>query len=269
MEYKTLSISRAGHVVTCTLSNPPLNLMNATMVSELDAFTGEVEASGADRVLVVTGGADGIFITHYDVGELSTVSDQMTESTAAGSQELDEVAQIHRVLNRLEHMPVVPIAALNGTAMGGGCELSLACDLRVMADGPYAYGLPDTGVGIIPGAGGTQRFARMLGTARALDLILHGRVMTPAEALDLGLVQRVFPAAEFGVRVAEFAGELAQRAPVALAAAKKAIRLGSEVTLAEGIAIESRAFAETMSSEDAREAMRAYLKGESYEFKGR
>lgn len=271
MSYKTLSIERSGHVVTCTLINPPRNLMNATMVQELDAFTREVDEAGTDRVLVLTGGADGIFITHYDVGELSSASDRMAGAAPAEDERQSnrEAGGLHRVLNRLERMPVVTIAALNGTAMGGGCELSLACDLRVMADGPFRYGLPETGVGIIPGAGGTQRFARLLGTARALDLILHGRVMAPAEALELGLVQRLFPADEFPARVAEFAGLLARRAPIALAAAKRAIRQGSQVPLDEGLAIEARAFAECMRSEDARAAMRAYLDGKTVEFKGR
>lgn len=250
--------------MSCTLLNPPMNFMNARMVGELDDLSREVERTREDRVLLITGGVEGIFITHYDVGELV----DLAEGTGASGGASSEVGRIHAVLNRLERMPKPTIAALNGTAMGGGCELSLACDFRLMADGPYAYGLPETSVGIIPGAGGTQRFARLLGTARALDLILHARVMTPPEALEIGLVHRLFPVEGFLDQAREFALDLAQRAPIALAAAKEAIRRGAEATLDEGIAIEGREFARTMRSADARGAMRAYLRGEAYTFKG-
>jgi enoyl-CoA hydratase len=262
VELRHLSIERDGGVVTCTLRNPPRNLMNAAMVRELDLVTRELEQDREARVLVLTGGVEGIFITHYDVGELVGVADRSHEGASG------EVASIHVVLNRLERMPVVTVAAVNGIAMGGGCELALACDFRLLADGAGRIGLPETSVGIIPGAGGTQRMARLLGTARALDLILHGTVLEPARALEVGLVHRVFPAAEFHARAHEFASGLARRAPIALAAAKEAIRRGADVNLDEGLAIEARAFARTLRSADARNAMRAYLRGEPYEFKG-
>jgi enoyl-CoA hydratase len=164
----------------------------------------------------------------------------------------------------------VTIAALNGNAAGGGCELSLACDFRLMADGPYRYGLPETGVGIIPGAGGTQRMARLLGTARALDLVLHGTLLTPAQALEVGLVHRVYPPSEFRAEVARFAENLAARAPIALAAAKRAIRAGAEQPrLEDGLAIEQEEFGRTMRSKDAAGAMRAWLEGKTYTWQGK
>jgi enoyl-CoA hydratase len=263
VELRHLSIERDGGVVLCTLSNPPRNLMNAAMVRELDLVTRELEQDRDARVLVLSGGVEGIFITHYDVGELVSLADRSHDGAGGG-----EVASIHVVLNRLERMPAVTVAAVNGIAMGGGCELALACDFRLLAEGTGRIGLPETSVGIIPGAGGTQRMARLLGTARALDLILHGTVLEPAKALELGLVHRVFPAAEFRARTREFASGLARRAPIALAAAKEAIRRGGDVNLDEGLAIEARAFARTLRSADARNAMRAYLRGEPYEFKG-
>jgi enoyl-CoA hydratase len=265
MDYRHLSVERSGGVVLCTLSNPPMSYMNARMVRELDELTREVEAARDDRVLVLTGGIEGIFITHYDVGELVELAER---AGAAAGGAPSEVGLIHAVLNRLERMPKPTVAALNGNAMGGGCELSLACDFRVMADGPYLYGLPETTVGIIPGAGGTQRFARLLGVARALDLVLHARVMTPQEAFEIGLLHRLLPAVGFLEHAREFARDLARRAPIALAAAKEAIRRGAEVGIDEGLAIEAREFARTMRSSDARNAMRAYLRGEPYEFKG-
>jgi len=263
MGYRYLSVSRHAGVATCVLSNPPMNFMNAPMVAELGQLTREVEANPGDRVLMLTGGVEGVFITHYDVGELSALAER-----GAGGDGEPAVGFIHTVFNRIERMPKITVAALNGNAMGGGCELSLACDFRLMADGPFAYGLPETSVGIIPGAGGTQRFARLLGTARALDLILHAHVMNPKEAHTIGLVHRVFPVENFLAHATGFAEALARRAPVALAAAKEAIRFGAEAPLEEGLAIERRAFLRTMQTADARHAMRAYLRGERYEFKG-
>jgi enoyl-CoA hydratase/carnithine racemase len=265
MSYRYLSVDRRAGVVTCTLRNPPMNYMNHGMVLELDQLTREVEAEPADRVLLLTGGLDGIFITHYDVSELQILAGRSQERDLATSE---AAGLIHTVFNRLERMPKITVAALNGTAMGGGCELSLACDFRVMADGPFRYGLPETSLGIIPGAGGTQRMTRLLGVARALDLILHAHILTPAEAYAGGLVHRLYPAAEFHARAAEFAADLAERAPLALAAAKEAIRGGAELKLDQGLALERRAFARTMRSADARNAMGAYTRGESYAFKG-
>ena len=267
MSQRYLSVERRNGIVTCTLTNPPQNLMNAGMVRELDELTREVEASRDDRVLLLTGGLEGVFILHYDVGELRDAAERLTGGEATPGA-AEPAASIHAVLDRLERMPKVTIAALNGTAMGGGCELSLACDFRLMADGPFRYGLPETSVGINPGAGGTQRMARLLGTARALDLILHAQVLEPAEAHAIGLIHRLLPARDFLAQATAFAEDLAKRAPVALAAAKEAIRRGAEVGLDEGLAIEREAFARTMRTADARNAMRAYLAGESYEFKG-
>jgi len=263
MAYRHLTLERKGAVALCTLSNPPMNFMNAVMVRELEQVTREVEASRDDRVLVFTGGVDGIFITHYDVGELVTAAEAPAAAPTA-----DALMLIHRLFNRIERMPKVTIAALNGTAMGGGCEMSLACDFRLMADGPFRYGLPETSLGIIPGAGGTQRMARLLGTARALDLVLHAEIMEPKDAHAVGLVHRLLPADGFLGHALAFADDLAARAPIALAAAKEAIRRGVDVSLDEGLAIEQRAFLRTMQSADARNAMRAYVRGETYRFRG-
>jgi enoyl-CoA hydratase len=137
-----------------------------------------------------------------------------------------------------------------------------------MRDGPHVVALPETGVGILPGAGGTQRLARMLGSARALDLILHGTMLTPAQALEAGILSRVYATESFEQDLGAFVDNLAKRAPIALTEAKRAIRDGVEVGLREGLLIEQRCFERTMASADARNAMKAYLKGEPYEFKG-
>lgn len=261
-----LSVERADGVATVTMTNPPRNFLTNPMVQELDAVTRDLEADPSVRVVVLTGGVDGIFITHYDVGELLLVCEHEPVLQALES---GEPTQIHGVLNRLERMRPITIAAVNGTAMGGGCELSLACDFRLLADGDFGYGLLETSVGIIPGAGGTQRMARLLGPAKALDLVLHGTVMTPREAHALGLAHRLLPAASFTAGVAEFARGLAARAPLALQAAKQAIRQGVERPIDEALRIEQQAFARTLRTEDARGAMRAYVDGRPFGFQGR
>ena len=226
----------------------------------------DVEPDDSVRVLVLTGGGEGVFIAHYEVGELAAGAE--AQAGAPSSEGEVRLHPMHQLCLRLERMSAVTVAALNGSAAGGGCELSLACDFRLMADGDFAYGLPETSVGIIPGAGGIQLFSRLLGTARALDLILHARLLSPAEALDLGLVHRVFEAADFEREADAFARDLAGRAPIALAAAKQAIHRGVALELADGLAVEQRCFGRTMRSKDAAGAMRAWLNGESWVWKG-
>jgi enoyl-CoA hydratase len=270
MTYTHLEIERSGDVVTCALSNPPRHTLNAAGVGELAQMLDEVESDPSVRVLVLTGAGEGVFVAHYEVNELAAAAEhQVARPSAPAPGDDSGLHPFHQVILRLERLHAVTIAALNGSAAGGGCELSLGCDFRLMADGPFGYGLPETLVGIIPGAGGTQRFARLLGTARALDLILHGRILSPAEALEMGLVHRVFSPDAFRDEVAAFAADLAGRAPLALAAAKQAIHEGSRLTLEQGLAVEQACFERAMRSQDAAGAMRAWLAGESYEWQGK
>jgi len=274
MNYRYLDVTRDGHVVTCTLSNPPHHTLTAGSVLELFEVLNDVEADTSVRALVFTGASEDVFIAHYEVGELSDTAERSIEggATAASSEASEpERSDMHQLCLRLERMSAITIAAMNGKAAGGGFELSLACDFRLLADGRYRVGLPETSIGIIPGAGGTQRYARLLGTARALDLILHAKLLTPAEALELGLVHRLYPPDRFRVEAEAFAEDIASRAPIALAAAKQAIQQGSQLPLDESLLLEQRCFERTMRSKDAAGAMRAYLGGAGktpYEWQG-
>ena len=263
----TIELSRDGHVATITFSNPPTHTLTDPMVAELDRITEQLLGDAELRVLVLTGAGDGVFIAHYEVAELAegAAAAQAGEERGPGGGG-SRPHRLNRVLLRLEQMRAITVAAINGTAMGGGCETTLACDFRVMADGDFRYGLPETSVGIIPGAGGTQRLPRLIGVARALDLILHARVVTPAEALELGMIHRVYPAASFRDEVAAFVADLAERAPIALGAAKAAVHKGIDADLETGLFIEQAAFRRTMQSKDAGGAMRAWLEGRPYEF---
>ena len=273
--WKHLGLERSGGVVTCTLANPPTHTLTASGVTELGELVENLEGDASVRVVVFTGADPDIFIRHYEVGELSASSDRAvaaahSDANTVGSAEADapELHAFHQLCLRLEAMDAITVAAINGFAAGGGCEFTLACDFRLMSDSVPGYGLPETSVGILPGGGGTQRFARLLGTARALDLILHAKLLSATEALESGLVHRLYPADRFAKEVEAFAADLAARAPIALAAAKRAVQVGSRLPLEQGLALEQDCFGRTMRSKDASAAMKAFLAGERYEWKG-
>jgi enoyl-CoA hydratase len=265
-DYTYLQTRREGPVLIATMVNPPKNLLNAPMVEELLALADSVADDDATRVLVLTGGADGIFITHYDVGELSTLSDAVRSAGAtmpqAASASTERPARQLHPLNRLSlklaALPQPVIAAVNGTAMGGGCELALACDFRIIARGGV-FGLPEVRIGILPGAGGTQRMARMLGTAKAMELIMLGNAIDADEAARLGLAYRAVDADQLMPEVMALANELAIRPRLSVALIKQCIRQGVEMPLEDALHCESEAFMQTMRSEDASRLMRAYL----------
>jgi enoyl-CoA hydratase len=259
--------TREGGVVTLRHANPPRHTLTAAGVTELAHRLDALEVDPALRVLVLGSAAEGVFIAHYEVGELAAAA-EAPRPARGDAGDAKRLHPFHALCLGLERLPAITIAALRGSAAGGGLELALACDFRLLADGPFRVGLPETSVGIIPGAGGTQRLARLLGEARALDLILHAALLAPAEALAQGLVHRVFAAASFEDEVRAFAQDLAGRAPIALAAAKRAIRGGAALPLEAGLALEQEQFARTLRSKDAAGAMRAFLRGERFDWKG-
>jgi enoyl-CoA hydratase/carnithine racemase len=260
MAYEHLTIEDQGHVVRCTIANPPRHTLVFPLIKELHQMLDDLDNSDQVRVLVLTGASDDYFMRHYEVQELVDAADNNLASGDSAPTGLPiKLHSFNRLCLRLENSRYVTIAALNASAGGGACEITLSCDFRLMKDGDFHYGLPETNIGILPGGGGTQRFARMLGTAKALDLILHGNVMNPAEALQLGLLHRVFPADSFEEDVAAFAENLARRAPVALASVKQSIRRGADLPMDQALLVEQQAFDQTMFTKDAAESMRAYL----------
>jgi enoyl-CoA hydratase/carnithine racemase len=255
-DHRYLQLRREGPVLIATMVNPPRNFLNAPMVEEMRALAESIASDAEVRVLVLTGGADGIFITHYDVGELSSVSDAARTRDGIGAG--PELHAMHWLLLALQALPQPVIAAINGTAMGGGCELALACDFRIMARGGV-IGLPEVRVGILPGAGGTQRMARLLGTAKALELMLLGNAVDGDTAERIGLVHRAVDPDRLMPEALELAKELASRPALSLAMIKQCVLQGSEMALLDGLRFEQEAFWKTMRSEDASRLMRAYL----------
>ncbi len=253
MKYFKVETDRA--IQTWTMSNPPMNYMTGAMVGELLELVGRAEADEELRAIILTGGIEGKFITHYSVEELAAAAADPAEC-ARTFPELE--AGFHRLLERIMLMPKAVIAAINGDCMGGGYELALACDFRLAADGPYQIGLPEAVLGILPGGGGTQRLPRLIGRARALEVMLFGNVYHPREAERMGMVNRVLAPETLMSFAMGWARTLAKRPPRSIGAIKRAVQLGMDRDLAAGLYVERSEMRDVMCTEDARTIMNAY-----------
>jgi enoyl-CoA hydratase/carnithine racemase len=254
---------RRGATAVITYANPPLGTMTAAGAEEMfQAVEAAVENSEI-RCIVLTGGAPGIFVRHYDVGELTVLGERLAQAPTAATQ---PPAQPQRpaggflgLTDLIAAAPKPVIAAINGLCMGGGFELSLACDIRIAGKDVTSIGLPETRVGIFPGGGGTQRLPRVIGEARALEMILRGRVVTGPAAHEIGLVHEI--ADDPLARALEIAEEFAARPPEGLAYAKRLTRAALDRPLSEGLADERRSFSEVVRLPSAIEAMKVSLAG--------
>nr|MBA2600593.1 enoyl-CoA hydratase/isomerase family protein [Actinomycetota bacterium] len=246
-EFVNLEVSAAG-VGTIRLDRPKVNALNAQVAREI---AGAVDAARRDERVkaVVVYGGERVFAAGADIKEMADL-DAVSMYRYIG--------EFQDVFTRLERLPVVTIAAVNGYALGGGCELSLACDFRVCAE-DAKLGQPEIQLGVIPGAGGTQRMPRLIGVGRAKDIIFSGRMVDAEEALRIGLVDRVVPAADVLDAATKLAGRYARGPSVALAAAKQAIQGGIETDIASGLLIERQAFAALFASEDQKIGMKSFV----------
>jgi enoyl-CoA hydratase len=219
----------------------------------------ELAGDTAARVLVLTGAGEKAFAAGADIKEMTEMT--VLEGHAWG-------ALGHECCRLLETMPKPTLAAVNGFALGGGCELALACDIRYASESAK-FGQPEINLAVIPGWGGTQRLARAVGAALAKDLILTGRNVDASEALRMGLVSAVYAAGELLERVLETAGSLAKRSPVALSAAKDSTNRALQGDLAAGLSYEAILFAALFATEDQKEGMRAFAEKRDPRFRGR
>ncbi len=253
-----LRIEDRGHYMICYLSNPPSHTLNSSGVQEIHKFLDIIEKKDDLRVLAFTGEGENVFIRHYEVGELADSAEKNIESSKE-TKDPKELHAFHRMLLRLRELDAIVVAGINGNTAGGGCEFSLGCDLRVMADGDFLIGLPETSVGILPGGGGTQRLSRLIGSSRALDLILHAKLLKPLEAHNLGIINKLLTEKKFKEELDEYCEDLVNRAPIALSQVKKIIHQGLEMSLEDSLLLEQKAFDVTMNSKDAARAMRSLL----------
>ncbi len=251
-------IEREGAVALLVVDRPEKrNALNAAVRAELIAALDELRDDAEVRVLVVTGAGEKAFVAGADIGEFAERTPLEQRALMTGRRVFDEIAAC----------PKPVIAMINGFALGGGCELALACDLRVAAD-TAKLGQPEVNLGIIPGGGGTQRLPRVVGTGQAMRLILSGEIIDAAEALRIGLVDVVHPAAELRTKTLELAQAMATKSPVALQMAKSAIRAAAEMPMAAGLAYETELFATCFASDDKREGVAAFLEKRPAEFRG-
>ncbi len=260
MGFETIELQIEGGIATLTLNRPKaLNALNLAMVRELQQAVHQVRDDPTVRVVVITGAGDKAFAAGADITEFK------------GMSPVDAwvfTKQMQRVYLELEQLPKPVIAAVNGYALGGGCELMMACDIAYASD-RAKIGQPEITLGIIPGAGGTQRLPRLIGKQRAKELVMTGDMIGAQEAWNLGLLNKVVPADQLIAEVRKLAEKLASKGAVALKAAKEAIEEGCDIGLERGLGIEGKLFSLCFATEDKAEGVNAFLEKRPPNFKGR
>lgn len=253
-----VSLQKDGPVAVVTFNRPPVNALSVQFLHEIDAAVQAVERDDEVRAVLFRSDIPGIFIAGAD---LHTFKEEATSQAAMDA--------FHGCFNRLERLPKPTVAAVSGHALGGGCEFTLACDFRLMIDdGRSTIGLPEVTLGIFPGAGGTQRLPRIVGQAKALDIIMHGRRLGGQEALAAGLVHELLPADGFDEAVRKYAEKLASGPTKALAAAKAHVLAAFNMPIDEGLQAEAQAFLAVRKTKDAAEGIEAFLEKRQPRFVG-
>ena len=260
MSFSNLQIHDQDAIRTITINRPDkLNALNQATILELREAFAAARSDSAVRVVVLTGAGPKAFVAGADISELA-------EQTPVGAREFSLIGQ--RMMREVETLGKPVIARLNGFTLGGGMELAMCCHLRIAAD-HVKLGQPEINLGIIPGFGGTQRLTRLTGRAAALELCLLGAPISAERAHQLGIVNRVVPAADLDAEVGKIAAQLARSAPHALRGILDAVIHGGDMALDQGLEFETAGFAVTVSTEDMHEGTRAFLEKRPAEFKGR
>ena len=247
MEFINYEVDSA--VAVLTINRPKaLNALNSAVLDELNAALDAIDLNEV-RALIITGAGEKSFVAGADIGEMSTLT--KAEGEAFGKKGND-------VFRKIETLPIPVIAAVNGFALGGGCEISLACDIRICSENAV-FGQPEVGLGITPGFGGTQRLARTVGVGMAKQMIYTARNIKAPEALRIGLVNAVYPIEELMVAANKMASMIASNAPIAVRNCKKAINDGLQTDIESGVAIEEKLFGDCFETEDQRYGMAFFL----------
>jgi enoyl-CoA hydratase len=258
MNAEFVKLTFDGPIALVTIDRPKaLNALNQQVLAELDVAITQVAANPDARALIVTGGGEKAFVAGADIGEMAGYTT---------TQALAFATKGHQVLGRLEALSIPTIAAVNGFALGGGLELALACDF-VYASEKAKLGLPEVSLAVIPGFGGTQRLTRLLGRARAKELIFTGDAIDAAKAKEIGLVLEVVAPDALIARCKEVAQKIASRGPVAVSQAKRVIEAGADLPLKDANELERQAFGLLFGTEDQKEGMRAFVEKRKAAFK--
>jgi len=259
MEYKNIIFKIEEQIATITFNRPEvLNALNEASLKEFSHAIDNVAENGDISVLILTGAGDKAFVAGADIKEFLTFN-------ALKAKNFSEMG--HGVVNKLQELPIPVIAAVNGFALGGGCEVVIACDF-IYASENAMFGLPEINLGIIPGFGGTQRLPRLIGKNRAKEMIFTGKMIPAAEAQAMGLVNKVCAQDELMDDVLNVAKIIVAKGKISLRAAKQAINTGMDVDLKTGCRIEIDAFAICLASPDAKEGTQAFLEKREADFKG-
>ncbi len=260
MAYQTLLFEVRDRIAVITINRPDkLNALNAEAKRELSQVLETVRTDRGIDVLILTGAGDKAFVAGTDIGELTELTKESGTVFASDGQ---------AVFNMIENLGKPVIAAVNGYALGGGCELALACHIRIASE-KAKFGQPEVNLGIIPGYGGTQRLARLIGKGKATELILTGDQVDAAEALRVGLVNKVVPHQELMKEAESMAEKIRAKGQIAVRLSLKALNATQETTLSEGLATEAGAFGECCGSEDFKEGTSAFLEKRKPQFKNK
>ena len=249
-------LEKKGHIAVATINRPKaLNALNSQVLEDIDQLVEQVKADDEIRALVITGSGEKAFVAGADIGEMSTLT--KAEGEAFGKKGND-------VFRKLETLPIPTIAAVNGFALGGGCELSMSCDIRLCAE-TAVFGQPEAGLGITPGFGGTQRLARLVGMGMAKQLVYSALNIKADEAYRIGLVNAVYPQAELMENVLKLANKIAKNAPIAVRNCKKAINDGISLPIEKAVEVEEGLFGSCFETADQKEGMGAFLEKRKHE----
>lgn len=257
MTYRTLTVDVSDRLAVVTVSRPEVrNALNGQVLADLRAALAVLRDDGAVGVVAFTGAGEQAFMAGADISEVR----EYTLSTGLAGE-------IQRVFDEIEAFEKPTIAAVNGFALGGGCELAMSCDIRIAAD-TARFGLPETNLGVLPGAGGTQRLARLVGTGRAVELILTGRLLDAADAREIGLVTSVVPQSGLAAEVRATADRILSKGPLAVRLAKLVVRAGMDADQRTGQVIERLAQALLYTTADKHEGATAFLEKRPASFRG-
>ncbi|UPT59200.1 enoyl-CoA hydratase/isomerase family protein [Geobacillus thermoleovorans] len=259
MNYEFLQCEIENRVAVVSIHRPPLNPLNTKVFQELSALIDELEAHQQVGAVVITGAGEKAFVAGADIRE-------MMDLDLVGMMEMNKISRI--AFLKIENASKPVIAAVNGLALGGGCELALACDLRICSENAK-FAFPEVNLGIIPGGGGTQRLPRIVGQGVAKELLYFGEMIDAKRALAIHLVNKVVPADELLPAAKEWAEKLAQKPAIAMRMLKEAVNTGVNVDLQSGLIVETACFGNAFATEDRKEGMRAFAEKRKPVFSGK